>query len=573
MGQLLSILFQFLRRNLLMFALIVLVLAAAPWVQREWGHIQRIVGELPALRESVQVVSENQAALADDVARRIGQLSGASIGGLDAEIRRLDAEIAALRQEAAGEGILSAAVAGKDALAARLQQQAMRELRIATRRQAREHLATVRAYAVVMLDRRAAYARLEQLRLAHVSAYQAYLRAHREAVRFRADAGWLARIPGTPHYQQLKQREEAASRLLAANNQAHRDFLAQRTIVERLPAPGSAAVFRVDAQRLADTTAALRAQLAQAEHLARHNRLWQAYQAVLPVLPAALGVLAGWWLLPAALRTLFYFVLAPLAARRPPIVIDARVRHASSLPPEQPDADHALISAVSRRVILAPGDEMLIRPAYCQSIPVGVGASTKLLFDWRHPLTSIAAHLWMLTRLRTSTVAQVVVSSTSDPLDDVALVEIPAGEALVLQPRALVGVICKAEAAPAIRSHWRIGTLHAWLTLQLRYLAFEGPATLIVRGCRGVRMERAAAGRTIGQDATLGFSAHARYATVRAEPFLPYLRGRQPLFHDSFEGSTAWFLYEEVPRNAQASRRRCNPLEVLLDAGLKAFGI
>lgn len=573
MGHLLSILFQFLRRNLLMFALIVLVLAAAPWVQREWGHIRRIVGELPALRESVQMVSEGQVALTEDLARRVGGMSGASIAALDAEIRRLDAEIAALQREEGREGILSAAVEGKDALAARLRQEAMRELRIETCLQAREHLATLRSYAVVMLDRRAAYARLEQLRLAHVSAYQAYLQAHREAVQYRADAGWLARIPGAPHYQRLKQLEETSSRLVAANNQAHRNFVAQRTLVQRLPAPGSAAVFRIDAQRLENATATLREQLAQAEDLAQRSGLWQAYQAVHPVLPAALGILAGWWLVPAALRTLFYFVLAPLAARRPPIVIDGRDRHVSASPPEQPDVDHALISAVSRRATLAPGDEMLIRPAYCQSIPAGVGASTKLLFDWRHPLTSIAAHLWMLTRLRTSQGAQIVVSSTLDPLDDVALVEIAAGEALVLQPRALVGVIRKAGAVPAIRSHWRIGTLHAWLTLQLRYLAFEGPMTLVVRGCRGVRMERAAAGRTIGQDATLGFSAHARYATVRAEPFLPYLRGRQPLFHDSFEGSTAWFLYEEVPRNAQASRRGGNPLEVLLDAGLKAFGI
>ena len=556
-----------------MFALIVLVLAAAPWVQREWEHIQRIVGELPALRESVQVVSQGQAILVDDVVRRVGQLSGASIETLDAEIRRLDAEIAVMQREGADQDILSAAVAGRDALAARLQQQALRELRIETRRQAREHLVTLRAYAVVMLDRRAAYAQLEQLRLAHVNAYQACLRAHREATQYRAHAGWLARIPGAPPYQRLKNLEEASSRLVVANNKAHRDFVAQQTLVQRLPAPGSAAVFRIDAQRLENATAELRAKLAQAENLAQRSRLWQAYQAVHPVLPAAFGILASWWLVPAALRTLFYFVLAPLAARRPPIVIDARARHASASPPAQPDTDHALISAVSRRVSLAPGDEMLIRPAYCQSIPVGVGASTKLLFDWRRPLTSIAAHLWMLTRLRTSQDAQIVVSSTSDPLDDVALVEIAAGEALVLQPRALVGVICTAGAAPVIRSHWRVGTLHAWLTLQLRYLAFEGPVTLIVRGCRGVRMERAAAGRTIGQDATLGFSVHARYATVRAEPFLPYLRGSQPLFHDRFEGSTAWFLYEEVPRTTHASRRGGNPLEVLLDAGLKAFGI
>ena len=60
---------------------------------------------------------------------------------------------------------------------------------------------------------------------------------------------------------------------------------------------------------------------------------------------------------------------------------------------------------------------------------------------------------------------------------------------------------------------------------------------------------------------------------MRAEPFLPYLRGRQALLHDTFAGVDAWYLYEEVPRNASPDRQKSNPLEVLLDAGLKAFGI
>src|SRR3712207_7229235 len=59
-----------------------------------------------------------------------------------------------------------------------------------------------------------------------------------------------------------------------------------------------------------------------------------------------------------------------------------------------------------------------------QSQPVDVRASTKLLFDWRRWLTSIAAHLWMLKRLRSSVPAEIVVSSSIDPLDEVALLEL-----------------------------------------------------------------------------------------------------------------------------------------------------
>ena len=46
----------------------------------------------------------------------------------------------------------------------------------------------------------------------------------------------------------------------------------------------------------------------------------------------------------------------------------------------------------------------------------------------------------------------------------------------------------KPAGAPAnITRHWRLASLHAWLTLQLRYLVFHGPCQLLLKGCRGVR--------------------------------------------------------------------------------------
>lgn len=581
MAHLLSSLFLFLRRKLFLFASIVLVLVLAPWIGREWRNIQRIVDEVPALQRALEDVGARQAARADEMARHLEQLSGAPLRRLDTEVLALDTEIGRLQriqeQQREPGAILADAVTGGGSVAARLRAAALREVEIELRRQAREHLLVLRAHALVLGDRQAALAKAEQLRLAHVNAYAAWLRAHRQRVQFQEQAGWLARLRLTPSRAQLEKLRKAESDLLAANNRAHRAFQAQQALLTRLSVPAAPAAFRVDERRLALAGAALRERLGQAERLAAQNLPWQGYQAVRPVLPVALGVLLGWWLVPAAIRTFFYFVLAPQAARRPPVVIGKANGSGPAMSTWQPGRDGApvstRISTVSQRVTLAPGHEMLIRPDYCQSQPTGTSVATRLLFDWRHPLTSIAARLWMLKRLRTRKEAEIVVSSTADPLDEVALVEIAPGEALVLQPRGLVGVMVETGRPPAIRSHWRLGTLHAWLTLQLRYLAFEGPATLVVKGCRGVRLESAAAGRSISQQATLGFSANARYATVRAEPFLPYLRGVQPLFHDRFDGRDAWYLYEEVPRNARADRNRSNPLELLVDAGLKAFGI
>ena len=566
MGHFISVLFQALRRNLMMFALIVLVLVAGKWLRSEWVHVQQIVAELPALETAQDDVQHHQSSVGQTISARVGRLSGATVQELDREIAALDSEMRSV-QAAPDAMPASGALNGNDWLVQQLRQRAMRGVELELRRQARAHLLALRTYALVLSDRQAALQQRELLRLTHLRLFAAVQRTEQELAQARARAGVLANIPFTTGYRQLRQLETLLSNLKAANNRASADYLAQQAVLERLSIPAALSQFQFDEQGLAQATAALRERRLKAESVAAHNRIWQAYQLVRPVLPLALAVLIGWWLLPAALRALFYFVLAPLAARRPPIVISPGQGMAG------PAQGGSIISALSQRVTLAPDQELLIRPDYCQSQAAGVRFSTRWLFDWRHPLTSIAAQLYLLKRVRASHAAEIVVSATADALDEVALLEIAAGGAMVLQPRALVGMVYRSGQRPTIRSHWRLGTLHAWLTLQLRYLAFEGPVTLVVKGCRGVRLESAAAGRSISQDATLGFSADARYATVRADPFIPYLRGRQPLFHDQFEGPKACYLYEEVPRHARGAARQRNPLEGLLDAGLKAFGV
>ncbi|NHZ43463.1 hypothetical protein [Massilia aquatica] len=572
MGHFLSVVFQTVRRNLFVFTFIVLVLVSAKWMRSEWMQVQGIVKEVPALRAVQGELNDHQATVAQRIARQVEQLSGATVQQLDEQIRVLDKDIRLQQRELDK-------VALADGIVEHVRQHAMRGAEIELRRQAKAHLVALRAHLVVLGNRQAALDRLGQLRLVHVKIYAAYQNRQQELERSQAVGGLLVHVPFTEPYKRVQRLERAVNDLRTANRTAYKDFLAQQALLERLSLPAPMAAFRVDEQRLAMISAPLRERLHTAQGMAARNHLWQAYQAVRPVLPVAVGVLIGWWLVPAAIRTFFYFVLAPLAARRPAIVIGKTQGRTQGKAPASPSANaqrarhSSVISAVSQNVVLAAGDDMLIRPDYCQSQPAGLNVTTKLLFSWRHWLTSIAAHLWMLKRIRPMRPADVVVSATVDALDEVALIELAEGEAIVLQPRGLVGIVCKGGQRPTIRSHWRLGTLHAWLTLQLRYLAFEGPVTLIVKGCRGVRLESAVSGRTISQDATLGFSVNAMYATVRADPFVPYLRGRQPLFYDKFSGQDAYFLYEEVPRNTRPGGQQHNPLEVVLDVGLKAFGI
>jgi hypothetical protein len=576
MGHLLSVFFAALRRNVVLFVCIVLILAGGSWIRAEWKNIQSIVDELPSLEREQDEVNNRQALLMRTTYQGLRQLAGATVKQLNARMRVVDQEIHDLQQEQAkAPSLLVTTFKGGDAVVKPLAASVIRNVETDLLRQEKAYLVAWRAQVHALANRQDATNKLEQLRLAHVQAYVAYESALRQRNAIEASAGLAASIPFTTAYKQLQVLNPQIKSLRAATDKAHLEFLAQDAVLKQLPSATVLTAFKIDEQRLVAATAPLHERLLHAQKLAAENYLWRGYQTVRPALPAALGLLVGWWLVPAAIRTFFYFVLAPLAARRPPIALGAVEGHAlaSSSFGQGFGNDGSPISAVSQRVTLAPDHELLIRPDYCQSQPVGAIATTKVLFDWRRCLTSVAAHLWMLKRLRTSQPAVIVVSSTADALDEVALLEIAAGSAFVLQPRGLVGLVFKTGQRPRIRSHWRLGTLHAWLTLQLRYLSFEGPATLIVKGCRGVRLENAATGRTISQDATLGFSRNARYATVRAEPFIPYLRGTQPLLQDKFSGHGAFYLYEEVPRNARPGKQNHNPLEVLVDAGLKAFGI
>ena len=146
---------------------------------------------------------------------------------------------------------------------------------------------------------------------------------------------------------------------------------------------------------------------------------------------------------------------------------------------------------------------------------------------------------------------------------------------MVVQPRSLTGVVKQASLPVAITRHWRLLSLHAWLTFQFRYLAFHGPCKLILKGCRGVRSEepRANQPRLINQAATIGFSANLNYKTTRCETFVSYLRGKENLFNDLFSGGPGRFVYEEVPAPTGKTGIAGRGLEGFVDAVLKAFGI
>ncbi|MDN2697676.1 hypothetical protein O0882_15230 [Janthinobacterium sp. SUN073] len=568
MRLLLTALLRFLLRHALQFALFIVILLAGRSLLAEWRAYSAGSETVTALRLAADGAEHHGAGLAEAATLRVNALQKASQtasqAAIAARLEQVQTQLAALRARQQ-PSLFSLPLPDTNTLALHAQDEAARRVEIEVLAQEARYLSALQA-AISGEDARYTLARLHA---EHVSAYAALQHNLGQRRELEAQHPVAARLPGSDAYAQLSRLEAEGQRLRDINLQAYRAWAAQRARTNNAARP---APFAIDNAALAGALAPVQAAIATSEAQLARNWIARWRAPVLDVAPTAALLVLSAILLPVAIKAFFYFVLAPLAARLPPLSI-ARALQAGDASLPLPPQGESRISAVSQALLLQPGQQMLIHPAYLQSSPVSSTKRTQWLLDWRFPFTSLAAGMVALTRLHSDVTASVTISASDDPLLEIAVVHLPAGSALVFQPRGLVGLICDSNQPLAISSHWRLGSLHAWLTLQLRFIVFRGPVTLIVRGCRGVRLERAGQGRAISQSATLGFSTDVLYSTMRSETFLPYLRGQQALLNDRFDGKNGVYLYEETPRHGKQPGKVGSWFEGLTDAILKVFGI
>ena len=567
MRQLLTALLRFLLRHALQFALFIVILLAGRLLLAEWRAYSAGSEAIAALRQASSSAGTHGASLADTTTARVNALRHASHTAISARLAQVQSRLAALRARQQ-PSLFTLPLPDADTLAQHAQQEAARRVEIEVLAQEARYLLALQA----ALNGEDARQTLARLHADHVRAYAALQENVRQRQLLEAQHPLAARLPGSDAHAQLSQLENAGLRLRASNLQAYNAWLAQRARVRDATGAARPAPFAIDEQALAGALAPVQAAIAAGEAQLARNWIGRWRAPVMDVAPTAALLVLSAILLPVAIKAFFYFVLAPVAARLKPLSIARELQLAGSSLPLPPHGE-SRISAVSQALQLRPGQRMLIHPEYLQSSPVSTRKRTQWLLDWRFPFTSLAAGMVALTRLDSDATASVTISASDDPLLEIAVVELPAGSALVFQPRGLVGLLCDAGQPLAISSHWRLGSLHAWLTLQLRFIVFRGPVTLIVRGCRGVRLERAGQGRSISQSATLGFTTDVLYSTLRSETFIPYLRGQQALLNDRFDGDNGVYLYEETPRHGKQPGKVGSWFEGLTDAILKVFGI
>jgi uncharacterized protein (AIM24 family) len=293
--------------------------------------------------------------------------------------------------------------------------------------------------------------------------------------------------------------------------------------------------------------------------------LWSSEMHLPLILKIAALALIGIIAMPFLIRLFCYFILAPLAMRRPAI----RLRVPGGTGVAIPLGDR---SKTSVGVRLAPGEELLVRQDYLQTSSHVGAKGTQWFLDWLHPVTSIATGLTFLTRVRGDGEVTTV-SAVHDPFAEVTILTLPEGAACVLQPRALAAVAQPIRRRLRVTGHWRLFSLNAWATMQLRYLVFHGPARLVLKGGRGVRVERAERGRVFGQDQLVGFSADLAYSVTRTETIWPYLFGYEQLLKDRVEAGDGILIVEEAPMAGRRPGEVKRGIEGMIDAGMKVFGM
>ena len=566
MRQLLTTVLRFVLRHALQFALFIVILLAGRLLLAEWRAYSASSVAVAALRLASGSAGKHGASLADAATARVAALTHASQTAIAERLAQVQAQLRQLRAQQQ-PSLFALPLPDAATLATHAQSEAARRVEIEVLAQEARYLLALQA-ALSGEDARQTLARLHA---DHVNAYAALQDNLRQRRQLEEQHPVAARLPGSAAYAQRMRLETEGERLRDINLQAYKTWAAQRARASSAsaihPAP-----FAIDSAALAGALAPVHDAIAAGEAQLARNWIARWRAPVLDVAPTAALLVLSAIVLPLAIKAFFYFVLAPVASRLPPLSIARELQLQGSSVPLPPHGQ-SRISAVSQALRLRPGQHMLIHPEYLQSSPVTTRKRTQWLLDWHFPFTSLAAGMVALTRLESDAEASVTISASDDPLLEVAVLRLPAGTALVFQPRALVGLVADAGQPLAMSSHWRLGSLHAWLTLQLRFIVFRGPVTLIVRGCRGVRLERAGQGRSISQSATLGFSTDVLYSTMRSETFIPYLRGQQALLNDRFDGEHGVYLYEETPRHGKQPGKVGSWFEGFTDAILKVFGI
>lgn len=362
-------------------------------------------------------------------------------------------------------------------------------------------------------------------------------RAARVLAALEEASGWWERWFGDP--AQVATNAERRRRMEEMQAETRRRIAVTDALLESLTGEDGQAEQALGRVRLELAVA----EAGQSPFWRRLEAAWTAVR--VPVAATLFLVFAG----PTLWALFAFFLLGPWISRGRPL----------RLGPEAPASPRIRAAGVVLRFPVGPDEHLWVKPEYLQSLDDVFRRRTRWLLDPGAPLTSLAAGWHELQELRPESgqAAEVALASREDPQQELAAVEVPAGEALVLSPRHVVGVLAAVEAPVRLRARWHLTSWQAWVGGRFRHFVWSGPCVLAVAGRRGVRAEALAGGvRRMQADLVIGHSLGVARRPVRAETFWSYYRGRHPLWDDQLAGPGLILLESAGAPGAAAAARR-----------------
>lgn len=229
-------------------------------------------------------------------------------------------------------------------------------------------------------------------------------------------------------------------------------------------------------------------------------------------------------------------------------------------------------SALTAEHFLWPGERLWVRKDFLQMADPALTRRSRLLPEWRRPLSWLLCGSRRLVELRNERSdgeRQIVFTGMANPFAELAVVAVPEGGSFVIRAAFVKGMITDISRKPVIQRHWHWWNWQSWVSGQFGYLEFCGRCRLIVSCVTHLEAKtlsseenKAKPCRTL-LAGVAGFSPQLALQPVRTEGFWRYCRRQTPLFDLSLTG-TGVFLTREL------EGRGCDGVKARV---LKRFGL
>lgn len=200
-------------------------------------------------------------------------------------------------------------------------------------------------------------------------------------------------------------------------------------------------------------------------------------------------------------------------------------------PGRNADIQEPVISTCS--IVLAPERPLAIKDGWLLSYPPHVERHTRLLWDYRHPITSLVSRLVELTVVSShQSDTTITIASKSNPHVALLVAQLTDHPGMVVRPKSIVAI------SPELKvfTRWFLTQPHAWLLFRLRSVIVSGSGIVVFRGNGGLRVIKADGGQRISLSHAIAYDARTSLRACPTETFWPYLRGNQELFDEEFAG-------------------------------------